>query len=55
MGRERDEKVRRFREKKELQGKISHFRTVGMAAADEETQREFYMSLIILAIQERWS
>ncbi|XP_053676910.1 immunoglobulin-binding protein 1 [Anopheles nili] len=55
MGQERNEKIRKFQEKKELNEKIKRLRYVVEQSEDkidEETKREFYLSLLKSAIIE---
>uniref|UniRef100_A0A182JWV1 Immunoglobulin-binding protein 1 n=1 Tax=Anopheles christyi TaxID=43041 RepID=A0A182JWV1_9DIPT len=55
MGQQRNEKIRKFQEKKELDEKVKQLRYVveqSEAKIDEETKREFFISLLKSAILE---
>ncbi|XP_035910986.1 immunoglobulin-binding protein 1 [Anopheles stephensi] len=55
MGQQRNEKIRKFQEKKELDEKIKQLRYVveqSEAKIDDETKREFFLSLLKSAIIE---
>ncbi|XP_049283259.1 immunoglobulin-binding protein 1 [Anopheles funestus] len=55
MGQQRNEKIRKFQEKKELDEKIKQLRYVveqSEAKIDDETKRDFFLSLLRLAIIE---
>uniref|UniRef100_A0A182P5H7 Immunoglobulin-binding protein 1 n=1 Tax=Anopheles epiroticus TaxID=199890 RepID=A0A182P5H7_9DIPT len=55
MGQQRNEKIRKFQEKKELDEKVKQLRYVveqSEAKIDDETKREFFLSLLKAAILE---
>ena len=49
MAKEREAKIKRFKEKKSLQEKIKKQKEM-LRNADEEVRREYYMNMVIHAI-----
>ena len=53
MGREREQKIRRLREKKEREERLRAGRE-GVYERDEEAQREYFMDVLANDVDERW-